>query len=397
MYFRRYLENEILHHKTDDYIVLILGARQTGKTTLLKEIFHILEKEGNCFFVNLENPEYKRLLDEHPQNLYKIIGTFSLQSRYAVCIDEIQHLDNPSNFLKFIYDEYREKTKLIVTGSSSFYIDRKFRDSLLGRKKIFYLYSLNFGEFLLFKKEHELYEILSLHSPLPLRLKDKFEWLFEEYVTFGSYPRVVLASDAAEKKEILENMAFDYIKKDIFEARIQNEEKYFHLLKILASQCGNLVNVNELAHTLGLSQPTIEHYLYVMQKSFHIAMISPFYKNIRKELTKMRKVFFYDLGLRNQLLNNFNQIELREDKGAILENLFFREMLFNEKLDAIKYWRTLNKNEVDFVIGQDKAYEIKFRKGDFKESKYKAFRKTFPNIFLEMVTYERVKKEFLYI
>lgn len=390
MYFPRDLEKKIRKNLDNDYILLILGARQTGKTTLLKQIFQAQETKTNSFFINLENPEYKALLNKHPQNLYKIIGVSPTAkgAKYRVFIDEIQYLDNPSNFLKFIYDEYGQTTKLIVTGSSAFYLDRKFKDSLMGRKKIFHLYTLNFGEFLRFKEEKKLSQVFKKSKKMPGIYKNKFEQMWMEYVIYGGYPRIVLSSEIQEKRDLLEEITFDYIKKDIFEANIQDEEKYFHLLKILASQCGQLVNVNELANTLNLSQPTIENYLYVMQKSFHIALIKPFYSNLRKELSKMRKVYFYDLGIRNQFLGDFDSIELRKDKGAFLENIFFRETLFREKLEHIKYWRTLNKNEVDFVVDEKQAYEIKFRESEIRQSKYKAFRKAFPEIKLEFVTSE---------
>jgi len=390
MYVERNIESDILKNIKNDYILLILGARQTGKTTILKRIFKDLEDQYICSFINLENIEYKRLLNEHPKNLNKIIQQNSTRKKHIVFIDEIQYLKDPSNFLKFHYDENKESIKLIVAGSSAFYINKKFKDSLTGRKKIFYLRTLNFIEFLRFKNENKILNIVLSDKSIPFLFKDKLEQLFMEYIIFGAYPRVVLENDYKEKKDILENMSFDYIKKDIFDANIQNEEKYFDLFKILAHQCGQLVNLNELANCLNLSQPTIEKYLYVMQKSFHIALIKPFYKNIRKELTKMKKVYFYDLGLRNQLVSNFDNIEIREDKGMLLENIFFREVLFKEKLDNIKYWRTINKNEVDFIINEKEAFEIKFSEKNIKKTKYKIFQKNFPNIVLKFITFEKI-------
>ncbi len=207
-------------------------------------------------------------------------------------------------------------------------------------------------------------------------------------MNYGGYPEVVLTPEPQEKLDLLEAMSFDYIRKDIFEAKIQDEEKYFHLLKILAHQCGQMVNVNELANTLNLSQPTVENYLYTLQKSFHIALIKPYYKNIRKELSKMKKIYFYDLGLRNSLIGNFTPLDLREEKGAAFENIFFRETLYKHNLEHIKYWRTIHKNEVDFILREKKAYEIKYNPSAIQLSKYKTFQKMHPNIDLNFVTHE---------
>lgn len=397
MYYSRDIEQKIMQNIDNDYILLLLGARQSGKTTVIRKFYELLNDKNQCFLINLENPEYKALLNQHPDNLYKIIELNSGKEKIFVFIDEIQYLDDPTNFLKFIYDEYKDKIKLIVTGSSTFYIDNKFKDSLTGRKKIFNLYTLNFGEFLRFKGEKQIYKIFSEKKKVPLIYKQKFDSYFSEYITYGGYPRVVLEENFDEKKNILESMSYDYIKKDIYESKISDEEKYFSLMKILAHQCGGLVNANELSSVLGLSQPTIENYLYVMQKSFHIALINPFYKNIRKEISKMKKVYFYDLGLRNQFLGSFQNIEFRSDKGEYLENVFFKEFLFKEKINNIKYWRTINQNEVDFVINEEKAFEIKFSISLIKQSKYKLFKEKFPDIDLEFVTYNSLKEKYIYV
>jgi hypothetical protein len=397
MYYSRDIEQEIKQNIDNDYILLLLGARQVGKTTVIRKFYELLNDKNQCFFINLENPEYKALLNQHPENLFKIIGTSVAKEKIFIFIDEIQYLDNPTNFLKFIYDEYKTKVKLIVTGSSAFYIDNKFKDSLSGRKKIFNLYTLNFGEFLRFKGEKQIYKILSEKKKVSLIYKQKFDSYFSEYITYGGYPRVVLEENFDEKKNILESMSYDYIKKDIYESKISDEEKYFSLMKILAHQCGGLVNANELSSILGLSQPTIENYLYVMQKSFHVALINPFYKNIRKEISKMKKVYFYDLGLRNQLIGNFQNIEFRSDKGEYLENIFFKEFLFKEKINNIKYWRTINQNEVDFIINEKKAFEIKFSEKLIKQSKYKLFKEKFPDIDLEFVTFNSLKEKYIYV
>ena len=370
--------------KTDE-ILLFIGARQAGKTTILKQIQRGLERKGEiCQFLNLEDPEYLELLNKSPKNLFKIFS-IDLTKRNYIFIDEIQYLDNPSRFLKYLYDEYKGKIKLLVSGSSSFYIDKKFKDSLAGRKKIFNVWTLSFREFLRFKNESELskkdFEKLSLSE------KEKIVLLYDEYLIYGGYPRVVLTS-LEEKKEILREITYSYIKKDVYEANIKQEEIFFKLLKIFAFQVGNLVNASELANTLNVSKTAIDNYLYVMRKSFHLGLVNPYFKNIRKELTKMPKVYFYDSGLRNFLIDNFKPFVTRDDKGVLLENAVYRQLLEKYDKDEIKFWRTIQKNEVDFVVEEKLAYEVKANPKKFREKTYKLFLENYPKMKFSIVSFD---------
>jgi len=386
MYYNRTITPQIEANLDNPLILVITGGRQTGKTTLLNHFYEREKTKRACYFINLENPTFLDLLNEHPENIFKITNLLP-QKQQMVFIDEIQYLDNPTNFLKYLYDEYHGNLKLIVSGSSSFYIDHKFKDSLMGRKRLFALYTLNFKEFLTFKRQTSLLKEIIRQENISL-LQEKYLWpLFSEYITYGGYPSVVLQANEEEKKYLLSEMALDYIKKDIFEAGIQDQSKYFQLLKILAHQIGSLVNANELANTLGLASTTIEKYLYVMQKSYQLALIRPYYSNIRKELTKMPKAYFYDSGLRNMLMDSFDNIELRMDKGSYLENIVFRELLFHYPLDRIRFWRTQNKNEIDFVIQERKAIEVKFQAAECRPSKYQRFITAYPQIDFSFMTY----------
>jgi len=304
------IRNVTLHAQNrlkNDEILLFIGPRQAGKTTILKQLqTHLAENNEKVYFLNLEDPDYLDLLNESPKNLFKIF-TVDLSRRTFILIDEIQYLKNPSNFLKYFYDEYAGKIKILVSGSSAFYLDKKFEDSLAGRKKIFYVRTLSFEEFLRFKNENDLAKIVSESKAPALQEKEKISFYFREYLIYGGYPRAVLAP-IEEKTDILREIAYSYIKKDIYEANVRQDEIFYKLLKILASQIGNLVNASELALTLGVSKTTIDNYLYIMRKSFHLHLVSPFYKNMRKELTKMPKVYFADLGLRNFFSDNFPEI-----------------------------------------------------------------------------------------
>jgi hypothetical protein len=337
------------------------------------------------FFINLEDKEICHLLDKSPKEIFKILP-INFEKRTYIFIDEIQYLKDPTNFLKYIFDQYQSKIKLIVSGSSAFYLDKRFKDSLAGRKKIFNVYTASLKEFFKFKEFDNL--SIKKFNDLTLIERDKFKELYYEYLIFGGYPRVIMAS-IEEKKEVLRDIVYSYVKKDIYEANIRQDEIFYRLMKILAQQIGNLVNSSELSLTLGVSKTAIDNYLYVMQKSFHISLIRPFYKNIRKELVKMPKIYFYDFGLRNFLVNNFEPFLLRTDKGQILENYFFRSLINRYYIDQIKFWRTVDGAEVDFVV-EDKAYEIKVNKKLAKVSKYKLFQKKYPKIRFEILDSEMI-------
>jgi len=388
--YQRTISSKIIPFLEKDQIIMITGARQVGKTTLLLLLKKYLEnKQEKCFYLNLENPSHKNTLNKHPENLFDIIPKITKKTKKQyLFLDEVQYLDNPSNFLKYHFDENRKNLKIITTGSSAFYLDRKFKDSLAGRKFIFELFGLNFYEFLDFKKEDTIKQFY--RQKVPSIYHNKLTKLWREYLTFGSYPEVVLNDDPEIKKTIIEGLALSYIKKDIYEAGIKESEKYFYILRVLSAQTGQLVNINKISGIIDLSVPAVENYLRIMQKSYHLALIKPFFKNVKKELTKMPKVYFYDLGLRNYLLNNFDLIDNRLDCGQVLENIVFLKFLNHHKRDNINFWRTQAKNEVDFVVNREQAFEVKFNPKSFQESKYAKFKKQYPEIKLQLISYDDV-------
>lgn len=394
---------EIEKYLKSDDIIIITGPRQSGKTTVLRQLENILKRDDEyVIYFSLEDIEYLTELNKSPKNIFKI---FPLAQNKKTCllIDEIQYLENPTNFLKYLYDMHSETIKLIVSGSSAFYMDEKFTDSLAGRKKIFNLLPLGFFEFLIFRGYEELTEYLSkdlsfenaVSKNIPLSSKNQIDILFNEYLLYGGYPRIALTDGHDEKIDLLRDLAVSYIKKDVLESKLQYEDKFYHILKILAFNAGGLLNANELANTLGITKKAVDHYLAIMRKSYHISTISPFYNNIRKELTKMPKVFFNDLGLRNYFCNNFQAVKLRDDKGELCENFFFIQMLSKFYLDDIRFWRTINKNEVDFVIKEKFAFEIKYNARNISRSKYKKFLENYPEIPLYFTAYENITEDVL--
>jgi len=376
---------DIRDHLNRKQITLIIGARQTGKTTLIKQLKSDLDKQRDLnFFLTMENPDHLNLLNQHPEKLFQIIPPISDEKRMIVFIDEVQYLNNPSNFLKYHYDMYQEKIKFIVSGSSSFYIDEKFKDSMAGRKRIFTMPTLDFEEFLIFKKKDELVPYLNSGN-IPGIYKDQMMTLLYEYIIYGGYPEVVLENDIIEKKKILKEIAESYVKKDAIESSIKHPDIYIKLMKILSMQVGNLLNYNNLSNDLNITNKTLESYTHLMKKSFHLFTINPFFNNVSKELRKQPKLYFADLGLRNYFCNNFDPIGLREDRGMLFENFAFRRFLDKYSIDEINYWRTQKKQEVDFIIDGKYAWEAKCSEDLFNVKRYKYFHTNYPDIPLKLI------------
>jgi len=387
---RRFIFTDLKEHEAKKQITLIVGARQTGKTTLLRQLQAEFEAEGGrVFFLTLEDPLILELLNSHPDKLFQVIPPLANSQKTIILIDEVQYLENPSNFLKYLYDQYSDKLKLIVSGSSGFYIDEKFKDSLAGRKRLFTLPTLSFKELLYFKGRDELGEYLNKGS-LPRIYLTELNNLWQEYLLFGGYPDVVLENQIEEKKAILDEIASSYVKKDALEASVKYPDGYLTIMTLLGAQIGGLVNLNDIGRDMKLDHGTVEAYIRVMRKSFHITLVKPYFRNLSKELRKMSKVYFNDLGLRNHFVRNYSPIALRDDRGALLENYVFRLFLDHYKEEDIKFWRTQKKQEVDFIIENKIAYEVKYSEHLFKENKYAYFREKYPQMPLHLIHAENV-------
>ena len=362
-YKKREIFNDIVNFLEIPETLVLHGARQVGKTTLMKMVIDYIEKKGQnkTFYFDLEDEKYLKLCNQGCEEIVKYIKGVTGQknnNKIFIFIDEIQYLDNPSSLLKLFYDHYKDNYKLIVSGSSSFAIKSKFKDSLVGRIVDLEIFGLSFQEFLNFKG---LKYDLTTNSNLA---NEELKKIYKEYILYGFYPQVAL-TDKLEMKEIYLNGIIEkYIYKDIKDlAKIRNVEKFNNLLECLASQSGQLVNVNELSNTLDMSRQTIEEFLFILENTYIIKLVRPFYKNIRGELTKMSKVFFEDLGILNILKNKKLSTEF---DGAFFENSIYNYLRreFNSK--DIHFWRTKSKQEVDFVINSKEPipFEVKMAYAD---------------------------------
>ena len=395
---RRNKQATIAKHLSKKEFTILIGPRQIGKSTMLKQMHDDLQLKGeSVYFLNLDRKDILDDLNLNPENIFKSCP-LEIGKKIIVFIDEIQYLDDATNFLKLLFDEYSPRLKIVATGSSAFYIDKQFTDSLVGRKKIFQMGTLDFQEFLHFKNRDDLaQEVSKMKSKKIARsINESLLWAYmDEFINYGGYPAVVLENNFDEKIEILREIRDSYIKRDLLESGVTDQTKFYRMLMLLASQSGNMLNISEISNTLRLTAATVEQYLYVLQKCFHITLVKPYYSNMRKELTKMPKVYINDLGLRNILINYFAPIEQRADKGMILENFCFRVLIENYEQDQIKYWRTSDGNEVDFIVetqyNKGIAIEVKFNEQEARLSKFKKFIENYPDFPLEFWWWKNLK------
>ncbi|MBW2107571.1 MAG: ATP-binding protein [Deltaproteobacteria bacterium] len=359
-------------------IILLSGARQTGKTSLLYLLIqHLLSKgvsPAQIVYFDLENiHDFSMLngLNDFNDFLQVLEGQGAdCGKRVFVFVDEIQHLSRPSSFLKYLHDHYKPALKFIVTGSSSLEIKKKFTDRLTGRIYRFVVSPLSFREFLAFKNEKNLVEALEgfrfLFRSEPASLKKAFATirpaqtrrlfdLVNEYLTFGGYPGVTLQMATKIRQRDLQEIYSLYVRRDIKDlGNITDVAGYNRLVSLLSLQIGNLVKEQELSVSSGLSRPTVKKYLFLLENTYILTLVFPFFTNKRVEMVKTPKVYFEDIGLRNAVSNNFHPLNQRPDNGAMLENFVFSELSRQgEGSRQIRFWRSQAKSEVDFVWQED--------------------------------------------
>lgn len=339
----RKLKKEIIPWLNRDEIIVLTGARQTGKSVLLYQLIsdYLIKKTNIVYYFNLDVKEHKDKLND-PKYLINLIT--SSKSKCYILIDEIQRLKEPGLFLKGIYD-LNLNVKFIVSGSSSIEIKSKIHETLTGRKKVFHLNSFDIEELVwLFYPDKPTNEVLKneIYS----------NEVLNHYLIYGGYPKVAKEKNKKLKIELLDEIFKSYIEKDIKSfLNIENDKAFTNLIKLLSAQIGNLINKDELSNTLGIHKNTLDGYLFYLEQTFILDFVRPFYKNQRKELLKNPKVYFLDLGLRNYAINSFEDLAFRPDKGALHENLSYLLLKKKQKIDnPIHFWRTKSGAEVDFIL-----------------------------------------------
>jgi len=351
-YYPRKIEKDLEPWLKRKEIIIIKGARQTGKTTLLLHLKEILGGE----YITLEDEEMKRALEKEPKEFIK-----RFEGKRFLFIDEAQYFKEIGKVLKLLFDLYGNKIKLIVTGSGSFDIKVEIGKYLVGRAVYFELFPLDFEEFLLWKRK-DLYSIFLDYKKELLdfifqdktpKLKPIFEKEFlnclEEYIIFGGFPAIVKEENHQIKKELLKNLVRTYLEKDIFFfLGVRQIEKFRDFLNYLAINSGSILNLSNVVSDLKIDYKTCQDYLNILSNTYLIYLLPPFYKNLSTELKKSKKVYFSDSGLRNSLMENFLSLEKRSDKGLLFELFILNEM--RRIFSKIKYWRTTGKAEVDFIV-----------------------------------------------
>lgn len=365
---KRELEKPIKDSLFKGKVVVLYGPRQVGKTTLVKKILSEL-KDLKTLYLNCERPVVKQALGVlEPARVKDYFGEAQL-----VVLDEAQHLREPGLLLKLMVDTYPE-VQILATGSSSFALAQKVSEPLTGRVNQFLLYPLS------------LTEIAANFGKL------ETETYLEKVLMFGAYPEVFLAPEKQARLRV-DEIATHYLYKDVLAyANLRKASLIEDLLKLLALQVGSEVNLHELAQQLGVSRPTVKEYLDLLEQSFVVFRLRAFSRNLRKEISKSFKVYFYDLGIRNSLIRNFNPMSLRPDVGALWENLMVVERLkrnsYRQILANYYFWRTYDKKEIDLIEereGKLFAFEFKWSLNK-KTKKLKVFLTTYPQSRFQVVT-----------
>jgi len=347
-------------------VIVIYGARRVGKTTLVKQI---IATHPNSKYINCELGQNQDALETTNTDL--LISYLGKKTKIAV-LDEAQHIRNIGLVLKVLRDTF-PSLQLIVTGSSGYDLLNKISEPLTGRSRLFHLYSLSFEEVLQVK------DILTLKASQ------------ESIMRFGLYPEVFDRSDEDAAEE-LNNLSVNYLYKDILMfGNLRRSDLIRDLVKALALQLGNEVSLNNLANMLGENIHTVKKYIELLEKTYIIFRLSSFSRNLRNEIGKGMKIYFYDLGIRNSIIRNFNPMDLRTDTGGLWENFFILErMKYNNnhrKMVNEYFWRTYHKEEIDLIEesqGKLTAFECKYNLKK-KITFPKTFRESYPDCELRII------------
>ncbi|MEK7522682.1 MAG: ATP-binding protein [Patescibacteria group bacterium] len=376
----RHLDTSIANHFTTyKQALILLGARQVGKTTILKRLF------PQAYYLLLDNENTKKVLETYDLNTYR-----SILGRYKqIILDELHLLSDPGRAVKIIYDQIPH-IQLIVTGSSSFHIKNKTGQSLAGRKIDYQLYPLTFSEYLVQTDVENTLNFQLLNQIIsPSNNSHLFSpsEILDQVLLFGLYPEMVALP---QNRPYLKNLANSVVFQDLLELNlIDNKTKAKELLKLLAYQIGNLINYSELSNKLAIDQRTVKRYIDIFEDSFILYRLYPYSKKSRGEIVKNPKIYFWDVGLRNAIIDNFDPIHLRPDGGALFENFLITEikkiLSYRNDSTTVHYWRTKSGSEVDLVLDyqhQLYACEIKLNKGTVSP----AFVHRYPNASLRILT-----------
>lgn len=346
----RHLDHALITHVgTLKEVIILLGARQVGKTTMLRRLF------PQAQYATVDNEHVRSILDRYDITAYRELvphGTTML------VLDEVHLLKDPGRAVKILYDQM-PGIRLIVTGSSSLWIKNRVTESLAGRKVDYHLFPLTMSEYLVQtgSTDNLFHPVLrhadsGLDFPIERAYPFDIQALTHLAMRYGLYPATI---GHPQKELYLKNLVDSVVFRDLLElSLLENRVAARNLLRLLAYQIGNLVNITELAGKLSIDAKTVRRYLTLFEQSFIVFTLPPYSKNGRKEIGKMAKVYFFDCGLRNALIDNFQPLEVRADQGALFENLVVSEIykasIYGGFGYRLHFWRTTDGSEVDLVL-----------------------------------------------
>lgn len=352
-------------------VLLLIGPRQVGKTTLLKNILTSISSEKKVQFWNCDESDVRQFLSEaNSAKLKSFVGNSDF-----IVIDEAQRVKDIGLTIKLLHDSF-PNVQLAVTGSSSLDLSNSINEPLTGRKFEYNLFPFSTNE-------------LVNHTSMLEEMR-----LLKNRLVYGFYPDVV--NNPGEEKEILTNIVNSYLYKDVFEFQdIRKSSVIEKLVQSLALQVGSEVSFNELGNLLGIDTVTVQRYVDLLEKSYVIFHIRSFSRNVRNELKKSIKIYFYDNGVRNSVISNFSPVELRSDIGALWENFLISERIknnaYHNKHAKYYFWRTTQKQEIDFIEEVDQnlfAYEFKYNPKKVNSKCPVTFSNNYPNVPFEVITSE---------
>ena len=382
MYIKRNLEDKIIKYLEMPEIIAVVGSRQCGKTTMLKQIMSSLT---DAVSVSFDDQNILGLFEKSPDDFI----TAYVKGRKYLFIDEFQYAKHGGKILKYIFDT--QKIKIIISGSSVADLTIHAIKYLVGRVLVVNLYPFDFREFLSYKdiaylkiydeyrNKFSLSEEKLLEISVPAR--EKLLKYYEEYLTFGGYPRVAIEENIETKKELLKNIYNTYFLREVRDILgLIDDYKLGVFIKGLALQTGNLIEYNELSNLTGYSYSSVKKYLNFLEKTYICKLVRPFFKNKRTEIVKNPKVYFIDTGIRNTVINDFRGLGDRIDKGSLLENGL--AMQFIKQGIDFNFWRDKKKHEVDFVLslgnGKISAIESKTSLRGVARKIPETFKKNYP-------------------
>jgi predicted AAA+ superfamily ATPase len=348
MFYKRKIYTDLLLHAQTPLVTVLTGMRRTGKTTLVQQLLLDIPNK-NSLYLDLQRPDNRELFGE--KNYEAINEAFIARGLKAdepmvIALDEIQLAPDSPSAIKYLSDHH--KIKFIVTGSSSYYLKNLFSESLSGRKKLFELYPLDFGEFLTFKNisfsltdwQNGVFNVSEFN---------RLSSYYEEYIRFGGFPQVVLAESENDKRDILLDIMSSYVNIDIRSlADFSDERNLYSLAKLLAGRVGSRVEYSKLSRLTGISRPTVTNYISFFEKTYLINTIPIYTKSVDREIVKSRKLYFCDTGLANTLA------EL--SGGAQFENTLFNQLA---RIGQVQYFALKTGHEIDFILNDNLAIEAK--------------------------------------